>query len=266
MKIGLFVPCFVEQLYPDVGLATVDVLEGQGLAVEYPEAQTCCGQPFANTGCDPDARPLAERFLQIFAPYDYVVCPSGSCVSMVRHQYGRFFGADSTYARLASRTFELCEFLTDVLKVDRLSGRFPHKVGIHQSCHGLRELRLAPGSERVATGVDKARSLLATLDGIELTSPNRPDECCGFGGTFAVGEPEVSCAMGLDRIAAHQEAGTEVLTAGDMSCLMHLEGLIRRGGKLLPIMHLAQIFAGRPVPGPSLQASAEAPHQARVTR
>jgi L-lactate dehydrogenase complex protein LldE len=134
------------------------------------------------------------------------------------------------------------------LKVERIPVRFPHRVGIHQSCHGLRELRLGSSSERVGPRFSKAKQLLELLEGIELVELTRQDECCGFGGTFAVNEEAVSCMMGLDRIHDHEQAGAEVLTANDMSCLMHLQGLIVRQKKPLRVMHLAQILAGRPIP------------------
>lgn len=244
LKVGLFIPCYVDQLYPRVGMATVEVLEKFGVQVEFPEAQTCCGQPMANTGCVDEARPLAERFLQIFGGYDYIVGPSGSCVAMVREHYGELISDRPGFAELRAKTFELCEFLTDVVKVDRLDLKFPHKVGLHQSCHGLRELRLGSSSEIVGPTYGKAKQLLDLIEGLELTTLQRPDECCGFGGTFAVAEEAVSCMMGRDRVRDHLQAGTEVLTANDMSCLMHLQGLIRRDKQPLRVMHIAQILAG----------------------
>ena len=243
--IGLFIPCYVDQFYPRIGLATLDILQSCGFNVVFPEAQTCCGQPMANTGCVAEAKPLAQRFLKIFNDFDYVVAPSGSCVAMVRMHYEEYFPHDDpAYARLKAKTFELCEFLTDVVKVRGIAGTFPHKVGLHQSCHGLRELRLGSASELVGPSTNKAKSLLEKLDGIQFTTLKRADECCGFGGTFAVAEEAVSCMMGNDRIADHEQAGTEVLTANDMSCLMHLEGLIRRQKKPMRVLHVAQILAG----------------------
>src|SRR5262249_50719946 len=138
MRVGLFIPCYIDQFYPQVGLATLELLERQALQVEYPESQTCCGQPMANAGLHDHSRPLAERFLRIFAGYDYVVSPSGSCVAMVRHHYEQVLGHSSRLDEVAHKTYELCEFFTDVLKIDRLNGAFPHRVGLHQSCHGLR--------------------------------------------------------------------------------------------------------------------------------
>ncbi len=254
MRIGLFIPCYIDQLYPQVGLATVKVLEKYGdewashrreeFHIEFPPAQTCCGQPMANTGCTEEARPLAEAFLRIFHPFDAVVSPSGSCVAMVRHHYDEYFPHDSKYEELQHKTYELCEFLHDVLKVEYIAGRFPYKVGLHQSCHGLRELRLGSASELATKSVDKIHRLLETMEGISFAELNRPDECCGFGGTFAVNEEAVSCMMGNDRVHDHIQAGTQVLTAADMSCLMHLDGLIRRQQKPIRVMHVAEILAG----------------------
>jgi L-lactate dehydrogenase complex protein LldE len=241
--VGLFIPCYIDQLYPQVGMASVRVLERHGVDVEYPDAQTCCGQPMANSGCTDDARPLAERFLRLFGGYQHVVSPSGSCVAMVRHHYGELLADKQGFDRLRRATFELCEFLVDVLRVTRVEGRFPHRVGLHESCHGLRELRLGSGSERRVPGFSKVRGLLEHLGGIELVELARPDECCGFGGTFAVSEEAVSCMMGADRIADHERGGAEIISGTDMSCLMHLDGLIRRAGKPIRVMHVAEVLA-----------------------
>jgi L-lactate dehydrogenase complex protein LldE len=246
MRVGLFIPCYIDQFYPDVGMATVELLERFGCAVEYPEAQTCCGQPMANTGCWEDAAPLAERFLEIFAPYEAVVCPSGSCTAMVTHHYDHYLEGRPGFEELKGKTFELCQFLHDVLKIKDLPDvRFPYRVGLHNSCHGLRELRLGRASEQMIGDFSIARDLLELVDGIQLVPLSRPDECCGFGGTFAVSEEAVSCMMGNDRVHDHEQAGAQVITAGDMSCLMHLDGLIRRQKKPLAVMHIAQILAGR---------------------
>jgi L-lactate dehydrogenase complex protein LldE len=242
MRIALFIPCYIDQFYPQVGLATAKLLERFGCDVHFPDDQTCCGQPMANVGLHADARPLAERFLRVFSDYEYTVAPSGSCVAMVRHHYEQLLGASERLDSVAHKTYELCEFLTDVLKIDHLEGRYPHRVGLHQSCHGLRELRLASDSELVGPQFDKPRQLLASLEGIQLTTLQRPDECCGFGGLFSVSEEAVSCQMGCDRIADHQRAGTEVLTSADMSCLMHLDGLIRRQRIPIRVRHIAEIF------------------------
>ena len=248
-KVGLFIPCYVDQLYPDVGIATLELLERFGCQVEFPAGQTCCGQPMANTGCLEEARPFAHRFLELFGQYEYVVCPSGSCTAMVTHHYDEFLEGHPGFDELKKKTFELCQFLTNVLKVEKFEGvKFPHRVGLHNSCHGLRELRLGRSTECMVPDFNLARSLLEKVEGIKLVPLQRPDDCCGFGGTFAVSEEAVSCMMGDDRIADHEQAGAEVITAGDMSCLMHLEGLIRRKVKPLRTMHIAQILAGRKLP------------------
>jgi len=248
MQVGLFIPCYVDQLYPQVGMATVEVLQRVNAQVEFPEGQTCCGQPMANTGCVAEAEPLAKRFLEIFAPYEYVVCPSGSCTAMVRHHYEEYLKDEPGFEELKAKTFELCEFLTDVVGVKSWEGDFPHKVGLHSSCHGLRELRMGSSSERVVEQFNKPKQLLEMMNGIEFAELERPDECCGFGGTFAINEEAISCMMGRDRIRDHQQAGADVMTAADMSCLMHLSGLISRQGEPLKVMHIAEILAGRAVP------------------
>src|SRR5262249_14840990 len=196
-------------LSPEGGLATARVLERYGVEVDFPTAQTCCGQPMANSGCAAAAAPLAAKFLRVFGRYEHVVAPSGSCVSMVRNHYAELLGRPPDV-----RIHELCEFLVDVLDV-KPAGRFPHKVGLHEGCHGLRELRLGSGTERRVERFSKVRSLLEPLAGIELVELQRPDECCGFGGTFAVTEEAVSCMMGRDRVADHQRAGAEIIAGTD---------------------------------------------------
>lgn len=244
MKVALFIPCYVDQFYPQVGMATVRLLEHFGVEHEFPEGQTCCGQPMANSGCMPEAKPLALKYVDVFDGYDYIVAPSGSCVSMVRNHYENFFDKENTRAqRVRERTLELTEFLVNVLHVDHVDGTFPHQVGIHQSCHGLRELRLSDSSEIMAERPGLLTGLLRNLKGITFSDLQRKDECCGFGGTFAVAEEAVSCMMGEDRVRDHMESGTQVLTAGDMSCLMHLEGIIRRQKHDVRVMHFAEILA-----------------------
>jgi len=239
------VPCYIDQFYPEVAIATLELLESLDCVnqVFYPPQQTCCGQPMANSGCNADLPNLAHRFVKQFSGADYVVCPSGSCVAMVRMQYGNF--VESTDLPIVNATLELTEFLVDVANYNCNHIEFPYRVGLHQSCHGLRELRLGPSSERNISAISKPRALLEQLRGIELVELERADECCGFGGTFAVDEEAVSCMMGEDRIADHRQAKAEVITAVDMSCLMHLEGLIRRQSTVLPVMHIAEILAKR---------------------
>jgi L-lactate dehydrogenase complex protein LldE len=243
MRVALFVPCYVDQLWPRAGLATVRVLEHLGVEVAFPEEQTCCGQPMANAGLAANAAPLARRFLEIFGGFDAVVCPSGSCTSMVRNHYDAFLAGAPGFDRLKARTWELCEFVVDVLGVRAIDGRFPHKVALHRSCHGLRELGLGTPSELLAPRVAKVEGLLESLRGIELVSLARPDECCGFGGTFALAEEAVSALMGRDRIADHAGAGAEIVTGTDVSCLMHLEGLSRREKRPLRFMHVAEVLS-----------------------
>jgi L-lactate dehydrogenase complex protein LldE len=244
MRIGLFIPCYIDQFYPQVGVATLALLRhfAPDATIEYPPGQTCCGQPMANSGCDEDAKPVAERFIAVFRPYDYIVGPSGSCVAMVRRHYHGLVQDEVALHDVEHKIYELCEFLVDVLKIGPVAGKFPHRVGIHQSCHGLRELELGAGSERNIAPFNKTRQLLENLDGISFAELQRPDECCGFGGSFAVYEEAVSCMMGQDRIADHERGGAEVMTAGDMSCLMHLDGLIRRQKKPLRVMHVAEVL------------------------
>lgn len=244
MSVGLFIPCYVDQLYPQVGVATVRVLESLGIAHEFPAAQTCCGQPMANTGCFEDAEPLARRFVEIFSGYEYVVAPSGSCVAMVRHHFDQLIPDEPGLDDLKQKTFELCEFIHDVVKPERLNSTFDRQVGLHQSCHGLRELRLGGCSERMCDAEDKTRAVLGLVEGVRFSELQRPDECCGFGGTFAVAEEAVSVMMGEDRVNDHLAAGTEVLTAGDMSCLMHMQGIVRRHKHPIEVLHVAEILAG----------------------
>lgn len=239
MRIALFVPCYVDQLYPEVGLATLSLLSELGVEVEVPPDQTCCGQPLSNLGCAEQARPVAARFANVFANYDRVVCPSASCTHMVRH-YQADAGLPSGF-----EIHELGEFLLDELGVTRLEASFPHKVALHRGCHGLRGLGLGPSSETMGPARrDVAKTLLELVSGIELVEAGRSDECCGFGGSFVVSEPAVSEMMGHDKIDAFERAGAEVVTSSDMSCLMHLESLMKARNSSLAVMHLAEVLTG----------------------
>ena len=244
MKVGLFIPCFMDMLFPDAGMATLELLEKLGVDVDYPDAQTCCGQPMANSGCKDDAKAAARHFIETFEAYDYIVSPSGSCTAMVREHYDGLTDESDEVKRVRAKTYELCEFLTDVLKVEKLDVSFPHKVGYHSSCHGLRELRLGQSSERRLEPFSKPLSLLKMVRDIEVIQLSRPDECCGFGGTFAVAEESVSCAMGKDRVNDHKSNGAEVIVGTDSSCLMHMDGLIRRQKDNLRVLHIAQVLNG----------------------
>lgn len=241
-RVALFVPCYVDQLAPRVGFAALRLLRRFGVEPELPVAVSCCGQPMANMGCAAEAKPLARSFAEQLAPFDYVVCPSGSCTAMVRNHYPELLGG-AAGAGVCERTYELCEFLVDVLQVDRIGGTFRHRVGLHQSCHGLRGLRLGSGSERVVPPRDLVADLLSTVEGLELVDLERADECCGFGGTFAVTERGVSTMMGEDRLRDHAHAGAEVVASVDLSCLLHLGGLLARRGGGMRVMHVAEILA-----------------------
>jgi L-lactate dehydrogenase complex protein LldE len=242
--VGLFVPCYIDQFYPQVGLAALRVLKKLGIKVDFPREQTCCGQPMANSGMEEAARPCAEKFLRVFGEYDSVVAPSASCVAMVRNRYPRLLEGKPRFAHLRANTYEFCEYLADVAGIRKVDGRFAHRVGLHMSCHGLRELRLAQSSELVGASFNKVRSLIEPLRGIELVSISRPDECCGFGGTFSVFEHAVSALMGRDRVADHLQAGAEIIAGYDSSCLMHLEGIIKRQKAPIRVMHVAEILEG----------------------
>lgn len=244
MRVALFVPCYVDQLRPSVGLAALDLLEEAGFDVAFPRDQTCCGQPFATAGDSASARALAERFVRVFGKYDHVVTPSGSCAATVRNHHAALLGDDVD--GVAARTHELCEFLVEVAGVERLEGRLELRVGLHSSCHALRGLRLGtPSESREPPRRDPARALLSSLTGVELVELERADECCGFGGIFCLDEEAVSCRMGLDRLADHERAGAEVVTSTDVSCLLHLAGLARRRTLPLRTLHVAELLAER---------------------
>jgi L-lactate dehydrogenase complex protein LldE len=242
VKVALFVPCYVDQLFPRVAWATVTWLERLGCEVAFDPAQACCGQPLLTAGAPDAVRPLARRFLDVFERADHVVAPSASCVATVRRHYAHLCRSDPRAAAL-DRVRELCEFAVDVLGVERVDGRYPHRVALHPSCHGLRELRLGASSERAIAVRDPARQLLASLEAITLVEPVRRDECCGFGGAFAVGESAVSGLMGRDRVRALRDAGADVVTATDVSCLAHLDGIARRDAVPLRFAHVAEILA-----------------------
>lgn len=241
MKVGLFIPCYVDQFYPQVAVATLNLLTRLGLDVDYPLDQTCCGQPMANSGCEHESLETARLFVQNFEGYDYIVAPSGSCTLHVKEHF-KLIEQTPAVKHVRSNIYELTEFLIDVVKVTALDASFPHKVGYHASCHGLRGLHLGKPSEINDTDFSKPHQLLKMVKGLELVPLDRADECCGFGGTFAVSEEAVSVKMGKDRIKDHIVHGAEVITAGDMSCLMHLEGLLKRQKSPVRVMHLAEIL------------------------
>ncbi|GGQ18030.1 (Fe-S)-binding protein [Streptomyces roseolilacinus] len=243
MRVALFVTCVNDTLYPRTGRATVRLLERLGVAVDFPATQSCCGQPQFNTGYRHETEPLVRRFDAAFRAYDHVVTPSGSCAAMVRDNYprvgakaaaeGRGGELAEAAARAVTKTYELTEFLVDVLGVTDVGAYFPHTVTYHPTCHGLRVLGLR----------DRPRRLLAHVRGLRLRELDGAEECCGFGGTFAVKNPDVSAAMGADKAHAVEATGAGTVCAVDNSCLMHIGGtLARRGSRVRPV-HLAEILA-----------------------
>jgi L-lactate dehydrogenase complex protein LldE len=247
VRVGLFIPCYVDQLAPAVGEATVAVLERAGCTVDYDPEQTCCGQPFWNLGLADEAARLARAHLERFARHDAVVCPSASCVATVRRHYGTLgIGTDAAGLRRRERTFELSEFLVRELGRVELGARFPHKVALLASCHGLHELGLGRPSEAVGAAIEPGptEQLLRAVAGLELLIPSR-DECCGFGGAFSVEFPELSGRIGQARLADLAATGAEFVTATDTSCLLHLDGIRRREGSGPRAIHLAEILAAR---------------------
>jgi L-lactate dehydrogenase complex protein LldE len=241
MRVGLFIPCYIDQLYPQAAIATLELLEKQGLKVSYPLNQTCCGQPMANSGFEHLTHDCNNNFIRNFDGFDYIVCPSGSCTLHVKeHLHDK--SDEAKAEKIRNRVFELVEFLTDVVGVKNLDASFPHKVGLHQSCHGLRGLHLAQMSEIVAPAFSKPEQLLKMVKGLELISLDRKDECCGFGGTFSVFEEAVSAKMGQDRVADHINHEAEYITGVDMSCLMHMEGILNRQKSNVKVIHIAEIL------------------------
>ncbi|MFW5829878.1 MAG: (Fe-S)-binding protein [Planctomycetota bacterium] len=243
VTVQLFVPCYMDQLYPEVARATLTVLERLGCSVDYDPRVTCCGQPQSNSGCSRDAAQLARRFLDVYRG-QRVVCPSGSCTSMIRHHY-RELGMELSPEDEAtmSNTRELCEFLTEDLGIEDCGARFPHRVVLHQSCHGLRELGLGAMSERRDGRMGAVERLLRQVCDLDLEFPTRRDECCGFGGTFSVSEAGLSVRMGEDRLRDLAGTGADYMCASDVSCLMHLDGLRRRGRPGPKPIHIAEILA-----------------------
>lgn len=241
MKVGLFIPCYVNQFYPHVGISTLELLEKFGCSVDFPINQTCCGQPMANSGYESLTGGCNELFVENFANYEYIVCPSGSCTLHLKdHLHSEKDEETATFIR--KHIYELTEFLTDVLKVEKLSAKFPHKVGVHQSCHGQRGLHLSQMTELVAPPYSKPVHLLNMVEGIELINLDRKDECCGFGGTFCVFEETISAKMGKDRVHDHEKNGAEFITGVDMSCLMHMDGILKREKSKVQVKHIAEIL------------------------
>jgi L-lactate dehydrogenase complex protein LldE len=241
MTVGLFIPCYIDQFYPQVAIATMQLLEKLGMNVIYPTQQTCCGQPMANSGFEHLTHKTNELFIRNFQEFDHIVSPSGSCVLHIKdHLHSEKH--EQQAIRIRTNVMELTEFLTDVLHVEKLNASFHHKVGLHQSCHGQRGLKLSQMSELVASPFSKAEKLLNLVSGLQLIPLSRQDECCGFGGTFCVSEEAVSVKMGKDRVADHIAHHAEYITGSDISCLMHLEGILRRQQSKVKVVHIAEIL------------------------
>jgi L-lactate dehydrogenase complex protein LldE len=239
MRVALMVTCLNDAMFPGAGRAVVDLLTRLGVDIDFPEAQTCCGQPMVNTGYLDEAVPAVRAFADAFAGYDAVVTPSGSCAGSARHQH-RLVARRSgdpvlvrTVGEIGPRVFELSEFLVDVLGLTDVGATFPHRVTYHPTCHSLRLLGVG----------DRPRRLLEAVRGLTLLDLPGAEECCGFGGTFAMKNADVSVAMGADKARHVRETGAEVLVAGDSSCLMHVGGLLSRQRSGVRVMHLAEVLA-----------------------
>ena len=239
MRVAMFTTCLVDGMVPDVGRACVTLLERLGVELDVPGAQTCCGQMHVNTGYPREALPLVRLYAETFAPYDAVVVPSGSCAGAVRHQHAdlarRAGDADLLAAveAVAAKTYELSELLVDVLRVTDVGAYYPHRVTYHPTCHSLRVLRVG----------DRPLRLLRAVEGLQLVHLPRADSCCGFGGTFALKNAEVSAAMLADKVDEVHATGAEVCTAGDSSCLLHIGGGLSRSTPATRAVHLAEILA-----------------------
>jgi L-lactate dehydrogenase complex protein LldE len=236
MNVQLFIPCFVDQLYPDTAFNMIKVLEKAGCTVHYNDAQTCCGQPAFNAGFWDQSKSVCSKFLKDFSGNDCIVAPSASCVGFVRNYYGKIFENSSVHndvKDLGKRIFEFSEFMIKVLKVEDVGAELDGKATYHDSCAGLRECRIK----------DEPRKLLSNVKGLTISEMNDVETCCGFGGTFAVKFEAISVAMGEQKVENALATGAEYLISTDHSCLMHLQGYINQKGYSLKTMHLADVLA-----------------------
>ena len=240
MKVQLFITCLSEQFFPGTLKNMVNILEKLGVAVEFPEEQTCCGQPYFNSGFQNESRQIANKWINIFSKRDIpIVSPSGSCVDMVHHHYPDLFDANTPQHNLAkevsARTYEFSQFLVNVLKVTDVGAVFPHKVTYHASCHLLRGLG----------GKNEPKELLNAVKGLEYIQLAEEDTCCGFGGTFSVIYPKVSQAMMNQKVQNIQNSGVEYITACDAGCLMNIAGGLHKEGSSIRALHLIDILAAK---------------------
>lgn len=236
MNVSIFVPCFIDQLYPNVAFDMVKVLEKAGCTVSYNTNQTCCGQPAFNAGFWGEAKDVCSKFLKDFSGAEYIVAPSASCVGFVRNYYHKLFDNSSFHndvKNLADKTYEFSEFMIKVLQVDDVGARLEGKATYHDSCAGLRECHIK----------QEPRQLLSKVKGLELMEMNDVETCCGFGGTFAVKFEPISIAMADQKVNNAKETGAQYLISTDMSCLMHLGGYIKNNGTNIRVMHLAEVLA-----------------------
>ena len=246
MRVGLFIPCYIDAVYPKVGIATLELLERLGVEVVVPLDQTCCGQPMANEGDQQNAVSSEKLFCQNFQDFDYIVGPAGSCVKHVRMHFDAIPQTESV-KHVRKNTFELVEFITDILQVKEFPwASFPHRVAIHNSCSSIRGLRIQSRSEWQEPRFNKTEDLLRAVAGLSISHIARPDECCGFGGTFCVTDEAVSAKMGQDKVASYQAHDVDYVVSPDMSCLMHQQGIAQREKAALQFIHIAQVLNNGP--------------------
>jgi len=237
--VTLFIQCLVDGIFPEVGEAVVGIFRKLGVSLKCPTRQTCCGQPAFNSGYQGEARVAARRFIEIFQTAETIVCPSGSCVTMVRYHYPQLFAGDAAWLQraqeVAAKTFELTEYLVDILGVDDLGAHYNGVVTYHDSCHLLRNLRVK----------EQPRRLLRKLAGAEFVEMNDSDRCCGFGGSFSFKYADISAAMAEDKVNNIVASGADTVVGCDMGCLMNIQGRLSREGSSIKVMHIAQLLAGK---------------------
>ena len=236
--VALFIQCLVDGIYPQVAESMVKIFRSLGMDLTCPTRQTCCGQPAFNSGYRREARVAAKRFIEIFETADTIVCPSGSCVTMVRHHYPELFKENVSWRQraeqVADKTYELTEYLVDVLEVDDLGAHYDGKITYHDSCHLLRSLRIK----------DQPRRLLGNVSGADFVEMRDSDKCCGFGGSFSVKYADISAAMVQDKVNNIIDSGADTVVGCDMGCLMNIQGMLSRKGSDIKVLHIAQILAG----------------------